>query len=44
MLDLPTEPDMSKTIIEGIKFNCLNEVIGIICLLTYSNNIFRNSL
>jgi HrpA-like RNA helicase len=43
MLALPTEPEISKILIESIKYNCSYEVAGIISLLSYSNGIFRRN-
>ena len=42
MLVLPTEPETSKILIESIKHNCYEEVLGIICLLSFSSGIFAN--
>lgn len=40
MVNLPTEPNLSRILIESVKYNIDVEIIGIISIITYSSNLF----
>ena len=40
MVELPTDPEISKILIESIKRDCTDEVVGIVSIMQYHNGIF----